>query len=43
MPCVPYLEPELNLAIPPVGSAAWVTFERGDPDYPVWSGSRALG
>jgi uncharacterized protein involved in type VI secretion and phage assembly len=24
--------------IPPVGANVWVEFERGDPDYPIWSG-----
>ncbi len=39
MPCVPYLDPDLNLVtIPPVGTGVWVTFEGGDPDYPVWMG-----
>ena len=39
MPCVPYLSPDLNIAtIPPVGTGVWVTFEGGDPAYPVWMG-----
>ena len=25
-------------AVPAVGSAVWVEFEAGDPDYPIWSG-----
>jgi hypothetical protein len=24
--------------VPPIGSAVWVEFEDGDPDYPVWTG-----
>ena len=37
MPCVPCLDPALNLVtIPPVGTGVWVTFEGGDPAYPVW-------
>ena len=39
MPCVPCLDPALNLVtIPPVGTGVWVTFEGGDPAYPVWMG-----
>lgn len=39
MPCVPYLEPDLNIAmIPPVGTGIWVTFEGGEPNQPVWVG-----
>lgn len=39
MPCVPYLDPDLNIAtIPPVGTGVWVTFEGGNPDQPVWVG-----
>ncbi len=25
-------------AVPPINSGVWVEFERGDPDYPVWTG-----
>lgn len=39
MPCVPYAGPGVGLfAIPPIGANAWVEFEGGDPDYPIWSG-----
>jgi uncharacterized protein involved in type VI secretion and phage assembly len=27
------------VALPQLGSAVWVEFEAGDPDYPVWSGA----
>jgi uncharacterized protein involved in type VI secretion and phage assembly len=27
------------VALPQVGSAVWIEFEAGDPDYPVWSGA----
>jgi uncharacterized protein involved in type VI secretion and phage assembly len=27
-----------NLGVPPVGAGVWIEFERGDPDYPIWSG-----
>lgn len=40
MPCSPWAGPGIGLfAIPPVGAKVWVEFERGDPDYPIWSGA----
>jgi uncharacterized protein involved in type VI secretion and phage assembly len=24
--------------VPPIGSQVWIEFERGDPDYPIWTG-----
>jgi len=39
MPCVPYGGDGVGFfAIPPKGANVWVEFERGDPDYPIWSG-----
>ena len=39
MPCLPGAGPGVGFfAIPPVGAKVWVEFERGDPDYPIWSG-----
>ena len=39
MPAAPYAGSQAGfIAIPPVGSGVWVEFERGDPDYPIWSG-----
>jgi uncharacterized protein involved in type VI secretion and phage assembly len=39
MPCLPGAGPKVGFfAIPPVGAGVWVEFERGDPDYPIWSG-----
>ncbi|MGY1690602.1 phage baseplate assembly protein V [Geodermatophilus sp. SYSU D01105] len=26
------------VAVPPIGAGVWVEFERGDPDYPIWTG-----
>ncbi|MFN9645964.1 MAG: phage baseplate assembly protein V [Cyanobacteriota bacterium] len=26
------------VALPQIGSAVWVEFEAGDPDFPIWSG-----
>lgn len=39
MPCAPWVGPGVGFfAVPPVGAKVWVEFERGDPDYPIWSG-----
>ena len=39
MPCFPGAGPGVGIfAIPPMGAKVWVEFERGDPDYPIWSG-----
>jgi uncharacterized protein involved in type VI secretion and phage assembly len=39
MPCLPGAGPKIGFfAIPPQGAKVWVEFERGDPDYPIWSG-----
>lgn len=39
MPCLPGAGPKVGFfAIPPVGAGVWVEFERGDPDFPIWSG-----
>jgi uncharacterized protein involved in type VI secretion and phage assembly len=39
MPCLPGAGPGVGLfSIPPAGANVWVEFERGDPDYPIWSG-----
>ena len=38
-PCTPYAGPQVGwYAIPPPGADVWIEFERGDPDYPIWSG-----
>jgi len=38
-PCLPGAGPGVGFyAIPPKDAKVWVEFERGDPDYPVWSG-----
>jgi uncharacterized protein involved in type VI secretion and phage assembly len=26
------------VAVPAIGARVWIEFERGDPDYPIWSG-----
>ncbi len=39
MPCLPGAGPGVGLfSIPPVGAMVWIDFERGDPQFPVWSG-----
>lgn len=39
MPCFPMAGLQTgSVAIPPIGAGVWIEFERGDPDYPIWSG-----
>lgn len=39
MPCFPVAGTQTGaVAIPPVGAGVWIEFERGDPDYPIWTG-----
>jgi hypothetical protein len=39
MPAAPWAGKGVGFfAIPPEGASVWVEFERGDPDYPIWSG-----
>jgi uncharacterized protein involved in type VI secretion and phage assembly len=39
MPCLPGAGPGVGIfVIPPERANVWVEFERGDPDYPIWSG-----
>lgn len=39
MPCFPVAGTQTgSVAVPPVGAGVWVEFERGDPDYPIWTG-----
>ena len=39
MPCTPYAGKGVGFfAIPPERAHVWVEFERGDINYPVWSG-----
>lgn len=41
LPCFPVAGPQMGIfALPPVAATVWVEFERGDPDYPVWTGGR---
>lgn len=39
MPCLPGAGPGVGFYnIPPSGANVWIDFERGDPQFPVWSG-----
>lgn len=39
MPCVPVAGIQQGMvALPAIGAGVWVEFERGDADYPIWSG-----
>jgi len=39
MPSVPYAGMLVGFYfIPPIGASVWVEFERGDPNYPIWTG-----
>jgi|SRR5688572_17007383 len=39
MPCVPFGGASMGFfALPKVGAGVWIEFERGDPDYPIWTG-----
>ncbi len=40
LPCLAFGGSQMGLfVLPDVGSAVWMEFEHGDPDYPVWAGS----
>lgn len=40
MPCFPIAGKQMGAyLIPQVGAGAWVEFEQGDSDYPIWTGS----
>jgi uncharacterized protein involved in type VI secretion and phage assembly len=39
LPCAPVGGINMGqFAVPMIGAAVWVEFEKGDPDYPIWSG-----
>lgn len=39
MPCVPFAGKQMGFyVLPPVGSGVWIEFEKGDPDFPIWTG-----
>lgn len=38
-PCLPVAGINSGVfTVPMIGSAVWIEFERGDPDYPIWVG-----
>jgi uncharacterized protein involved in type VI secretion and phage assembly len=39
MPCFPVAGLQTGMYAPPLlGAGVWIEFEKGDPDYPIWSG-----
>lgn len=39
LPAAPYAGDGVGFfALPPVDALVWIEFEKGDPDYPIWSG-----
>ncbi len=39
LPCVPAAGIQAGcFVVPPIGSQVWIEFERGDSDFPIWTG-----
>ena len=39
MPCLPFAGLQMGMyVVPPPNAGVWVEFEKGDPDYPIWTG-----
>jgi uncharacterized protein involved in type VI secretion and phage assembly len=39
MPCLPVAGIQTGMfAVPQIGSGVWIEFEKGDPDFPIWTG-----
>lgn len=39
MPCLPVAGIQMGVhTVPPIGAGVWIEFEKGDPDYPIWTG-----
>jgi len=39
MPCIPVAGIQAGcFMVPPIGSQVWVEFEKGNPDFPIWTG-----
>jgi len=39
LPCLPFGGINMGFfAVPLVGAGVWIEFERGDPDFPIWTG-----
>lgn len=39
MPCLPFAGLQMGMyVVPPPNAGVWIEFEKGDPDYPIWTG-----
>jgi uncharacterized protein involved in type VI secretion and phage assembly len=39
MPCLPWGGVNTGMfTVPAIGAGVWIEFERGDPNYPIWTG-----
>ena len=39
MPCLPFAGMQMGMyVVPPPNAGVWIEFEKGDPDYPLWTG-----
>jgi hypothetical protein len=39
LPCVPWAGLQMGAyVVPPPQAGVWIEFEKGDPDYPIWTG-----
>ena len=39
MPCLPWGGVNTGMfTVPAIGAGVWMEFERGDPNYPIWTG-----
>ena len=39
LPCAPVAGNQMGIrAVPAIAANVWIEFERGDPDFPIWSG-----
>lgn len=39
MPCLPFAGMQMDMhVVPPPNAGVWIEFEKGEPDYPIWTG-----